>query len=90
MKKVKIKQFVEDHKKAVIGTVVGVGGVALCTAAYRIGVNKGIYTEGVGWMAMINADKDRTAMLAESWLGDAVDDKSIIALGNELLRTVSK
>lgn len=90
MKKGKIKQFVEDHKKAVIGTVVGVGGVVLCTAAYRIGIKRGAYVECAGWMAMINADLDGTAMLVESCLGDDIDNKSFIALGNELLRTVSK
>ena len=88
MNKQKIKQFIEDHKEVVIGTVVGVGGAVLCTAAYHMGIKRGSYVECVGWVTMINADLDGTAMLAKKCLGDLVDNKEVIALGNNLLREV--
>ena len=85
----KIKQFIEDHKKVVIGTIVGVGGAAVCIATYNIGFKKGFKQTTMTFMAMIDADLDGTAMFVEKYLGDRVDDKELIALGNDIVREVS-
>lgn len=86
-----IKEFVKDHKKAVIGTIIGVGGVVLGTAAYRIGFNRGglngTLKGTIAWAAMIYADLDGTAMLVEDCLSDVDENelREFIRYGNEML-----
>lgn len=86
----KIKQFVEDHKSELIGSVAGAGLATLGIVAYNVGFNKGCKTTSLLWAAMINADRDGTMMLVEKHLGDLCDDKDFIAWGNDVLRKVSE
>lgn len=89
MKKKNIKEFVKDHKKAVIGTIVGIGGIAIGTVVYKIGLRNG-ELQGIGKsMAMIYADLDGTAMIVEHCLDDRFTEdemKTYIAFGNEMVQ----
>jgi hypothetical protein len=88
----KIKQFVKDHKKAVIGALVGAGGAAACAITYHMGLRKGNENTTAICMAMLAADLDGTAMLVESCLSDLSDDemKEFIKCGHELLKDANK
>ena len=88
----KIKQFVKDHKKTVIGVIGGVGGTAACVVAYKLGLKKGNVQGLTKAAAMIYADLDGTAMIVESWVSYAREEelKNYIALGNELIKIANK
>ena len=86
-----MKEFVKEHKKAVIGTAIGVGGVVIGTAAYRMGFKRGVSNihleRNIQWLAMIYADLDGTAMLAEDCVKELSENelREFIKYGNEML-----
>lgn len=89
----KIKKFVKDHKKAMVGAIIGgVGGVALGVAAYKLGLYHGNLQGYSKIMAMLNADLDGTLMIVEDCLPDLNEEqmRSYVAYGNELIRNANR
>ena len=85
----KIKQFVKDHKKVMIGTIIGgIGTAALGIVAYDLGLYHGELRGYSKLMAMINADRDGTTMIVDHCLSELTEEqmRSYIAYGNDLIR----
>ena len=83
----KIKKFVKENKEIVIGSIIGAGLAVAGKALYDIGVDKGMNYTNTVWMAMLNADTDRTLTLRDYILSKTKleNDRDFIELGHNML-----
>ena len=83
----KNQKFVKDNKEIIIGGIICTGLAVAGKALYDIGVDKGMNYTNTVWLAMLNADTDRTLALRDYILSKTTleNDGNFIELGHYML-----